>query len=63
MGKSKLSGRVGAVKDACGVLQSCLDLTDSEERVLVFRLGAGKDLYSALETSRKCKGKSGQIRC
>ena len=56
MGKSKLSGRVGAGHDACGVLQSCMDLADSEERILVFRLGAGKDLYSALETARKCKG-------
>jgi cyclic beta-1,2-glucan synthetase len=56
MGKSKLSGRVGAAQDACGVLQSIMDLTDSEERTLVFRLGAGKDLYSALETARMSKG-------
>ena len=56
MGKSKLSGRVGAAQDACGVLQSIMDLTDSEERTLVFRLGAGKDLYSALETCKNVKG-------
>jgi cellobiose phosphorylase len=56
MGKAKLSGRVGAAQDACGVLQSLMDLTDLEERVLVFRLGAGRDLYSALQTAKKCKG-------
>ena len=56
MGKAKLSGRVGAGQDACGVLQSMMDLADTEERVLVFRLGAGKDMYSALETVKKCRG-------
>jgi cyclic beta-1,2-glucan synthetase len=56
MGKAKLSGRVGAALDACGVLQSVMDLTDSEERLLVFRLGAGKDQYSALQTARKIRG-------
>src|SRR5580765_2760558 len=33
-----------------------MDLADAEERVRVFRLGAGKDMYSATETARKCKG-------
>jgi cellobiose phosphorylase len=56
MGKAKLSGRVGAAQDACAVLQSAMDLTDSEERVMVFRLGAGKDQYSALQTAKKTKG-------
>jgi cyclic beta-1,2-glucan synthetase len=56
MGKAKLSGRTGAAMDACGVLQSDLDLTDQEERTLVFRLGAGKDQYSALQTAKNCKG-------
>ena len=56
MGKAKLSGRTGAAMDACGVLQSAMDLTDQEERTLVFRLGAGKDQYSALQTVKKYKG-------
>ena len=56
MGKAKLSGRIGACQDACGVLQSAMDLTDSEERTLVFRLGAGKDQYSAVQTAKKAKG-------
>ncbi len=56
MGKAKLSGRVGAGQDACGVLQSAMDLTDGEERTIVFRLGAGKDQYSALQTVKKSKG-------
>lgn len=56
MGKAKLSGRVGAGQDACGVLQTAMDLTDTEERMIVFRLGAGKDQYSALQTAKKSKG-------
>ncbi len=56
MGKAKLSGRVGAAMDACGVLQSAMDLTDSEQRTLVFRLGAGKDLFSVLQTIKISKG-------
>jgi cyclic beta-1,2-glucan synthetase len=55
MGKSKLSGRVGAAQDACGVLQTAMELTDTEEKTIVFRLGAGKDRYSALLTARKTK--------
>ena len=56
LGKAKLSGRTGSAQDACGVLQSFMDLTDGEERVLVFRLGAGKDIQQALTTAKKCKG-------
>ncbi len=56
MGKAKLSGRTGATQDACGVLQSVMDLTDSEERMLVFRLGAGRDQFSAIQTIRNCRG-------
>jgi cyclic beta-1,2-glucan synthetase len=56
MGKAKLSGRVGAAHDACGVLQSAMDLTDTEERMMVFRLGAGKDQYSTLQTVKKNRG-------
>jgi cellobiose phosphorylase len=55
MGKSKLSGRAGAAQDACGVLQSAMELTDTEEKTIVFRLGAGKDRYSAALTARKTK--------
>jgi cyclic beta-1,2-glucan synthetase len=58
MGKAKLSGRTGATQDACGVLQSVMDLTDSEERMLVFRLGAGRDQFSAIQTIRNCRGVS-----
>lgn len=58
MGKAKLSGRVGAGQDACGVLQSAMDLTDGEERTIVFRLGAGKDQYSALQTVKNPRASS-----
>jgi cellobiose phosphorylase len=35
MGKAKLSGRIGASQDACAVLQSAMDLTDTEERTFI----------------------------
>jgi cellobiose phosphorylase len=56
MGKAKLSGRIGASLDACAVLQSAMDLTNAEERTLVFRLGAGKDQQSAIQTAKEVKG-------
>ncbi|MEP7098715.1 MAG: cyclic beta 1-2 glucan synthetase, partial [Dokdonella sp.] len=43
MGRSALSGRVGARLDPCGAIQIPLDLADGESRTLVFRLGAGHD--------------------
>ena len=61
MGKAKLSGKVGAALDACGVLQTVIDLTDTEERVVVFRLGAGKDPYNALQTAKNCRGISNAL--
>lgn len=56
LGKSKLSGRVGAGLDSCAVLQSVMELADGEERELVFRLGAGTDTYNALKTAKKFRG-------
>jgi cyclic beta-1,2-glucan synthetase len=56
MGKSKLSGHVGAALDACAVLQTLFELDDNEERTVVFRLGAGQDQYRAIETAKKSRG-------
>ncbi len=56
LSKAKLSGRVGAGLDACAALQCVLDLADGEEREIVFRLGAGTDTYSAIQTAKKFRG-------
>jgi cyclic beta-1,2-glucan synthetase len=56
MSKAKLSGRLGAGLDACTALQSVVDLVDGEEKELVFRLGAGREIHAAVETAKKSKG-------
>jgi cellobiose phosphorylase len=56
MGKAKLSGRTGAGLDACAAIQCMLDLADGEERELLFRLGAGPDQYTALDTAKRFRG-------
>ena len=43
MGRSALSGRVGARLDPCGAIQIPLELADGESRTLIFRLGAGRN--------------------
>ncbi len=56
MNKARLSGRSGAALDPCTALQSVFELADGEEREIVFRLGAGVDGYSALQTVKKTRG-------
>ena len=47
MSRSRLSGRVGAGLDPCAALQLQFDLAEGEERVVVFRLGLGRDRQDA----------------
>ncbi len=44
LGRSKLSGRVGAGLDSCAALQVRVDLLAGEEREIIFRLGSGENL-------------------
>ncbi len=47
MTRSRLSGRVGAALDPCGALQVTIDLADGQEREIIFRLGAGRNIDDA----------------
>ncbi len=40
--RARLSGRVGSGLDPCGAVQVALDLPDSQEREVTFRLGVGR---------------------
>ena len=56
MGKSRLSGKLGAALDPCAALQVMIDLADDEKKEIVFRLGAGKDLADAVAIAKQFKG-------
>jgi len=47
LARSRLSGRVGAAMDPCGVLQVTFELEEKEEREIVFRLGVGRSADDA----------------
>ncbi|MDP9199234.1 MAG: cyclic beta 1-2 glucan synthetase [Pseudomonadota bacterium] len=47
MTRSRLSGRLGAALDPCGAIQVPFELADGEEREIIFRLGAGRDVEEA----------------
>jgi len=53
---SKLSGKYGAGLDSCAAIQIMLDLEDGEEKEIIFRLGAGKNLSEAQQTAKQFKG-------
>jgi len=47
LGRVRLSGRVGAALDPCAAIQVPIELTDGQERELVFVLGLGLDTDDA----------------
>ncbi len=47
MGRSRLSGKVGAALDPCAAIQVPIELADGEEREIVFRLGVGANAAEA----------------
>jgi len=56
MTRARLSGRVGAVLDPCAAIQVPFDLTDGQEREIIFRLGAGRNAYDAGQLVRRFRG-------
>jgi cellobiose phosphorylase len=61
MARTRLSGKVGAALDPCGAIQVPFDLADGEEREIIFRLGAGRDLDQARKLVQRLR-KSGSAR-
>ena len=53
MARSRLSGRVGAALDPCAAIQAAFELTDGEEREIVFTLGAGRDAADAANLAQR----------
>jgi cellobiose phosphorylase len=55
MGRTRLSGRLGAALDPCGAIQVPCDLADGQERQIIFRLGAAPDLGHARELAQRLR--------
>jgi len=56
MGRSRLSGKMGAALDPCGAIQLPFELPDGRERELIFRLGMGRDVEHARQLVRRFRG-------
>jgi cyclic beta-1,2-glucan synthetase len=56
MGRSRLSGKVGAALDPCGAIQIPFELAEGREREIIFRLGVGKDRDDARQLVRRFRG-------
>ncbi|HTQ66229.1 MAG TPA: glucoamylase family protein [Puia sp.] len=56
MGRTRLSGKLGAALDPCAAIQTVIELADGEEKEIVFRMGAGKDPGTASATAKQFKG-------
>lgn len=57
MDRKNLAGKSGAGLDPCGALQVKFDLIDGEEKEIVFQLGNGNNMQTALSMIRKFSGK------
>ncbi len=56
MSRQKLSGKVGLALDPCAAIQVPFDLADGEEKEIIFRLGAGKDVLDASTIAKQFRG-------
>jgi cellobiose phosphorylase len=56
MGRSRLSGKVGAALDPCAAIQVPFDLADGQEREIVFMLGVGQDASDAINMVNRFRG-------
>ncbi len=58
MSRMRLSGKVGAGLDPCGAMQVQIELAPSQEREVVFLLGAGRGLDEARALVQRFRGSS-----
>ncbi|NCI45909.1 cyclic beta 1-2 glucan synthetase [Sediminibacterium sp. WSJ-3] len=53
MNRAKLSGKTGAGLDPCAAIQVTFDITEEEEKEIIFHLGCGRDQVDATELVKK----------
>ncbi len=56
MKNAKLSNKTGAGMDACAAIQIPFELENGQERKLIFKIGAGKNLHEAVEVVKRFQG-------
>ena len=56
MGRTRLSGKVGAPLDPCAALQVAFELADGEEREIVFCLGVGRNAADTASLLQRLRG-------
>ncbi|OYV97802.1 MAG: cyclic beta 1-2 glucan synthetase, partial [Deltaproteobacteria bacterium 37-65-8] len=56
MTRARLSGKVGAALDPCAAIQVPFELSDGQEREIIFRLGAGKNAEDARNLVNRFRG-------
>jgi cyclic beta-1,2-glucan synthetase len=54
--RTKLSGRIGAAYDPCAAIQTVIELSQGDEREIVFKLGAGRDMDDAIAITKRFEG-------
>ena len=56
MTRMRLSGKAGAALDPCAAIHLNFDLAAGQEREIVFRLGAGRDVADAVKLVKRFRG-------
>lgn len=55
MSRARLSGRLGAGLDPCAAIQVPFELADGQEKQIIFRMGAGRDLEQTRELAARLR--------
>jgi cellobiose phosphorylase len=58
MGRPQLSNKTGAALDPCAAIEVAFELGDGEEREIIFRLGAGRNLDDTRKLVQRCRGRA-----
>ena len=56
LSRMKLSGKTGAAMDPCAALQVNCELANNQEKVVIFRLGTGRNVQEASNLVRQFRG-------